>query len=288
MFRTSFVTLALATIAGLASTVVAFKPCAESDLAGTDGSFYLPSEPGTYHPGTRQVVSWNWAIGSPVSAIVAVELTNGTDILQVEDVVGAPVIIAPLEEDQSGAIRVTLPSDLESGRYVFRVSVVSDGKICDVFTRKFKIEEQDEDYEDDEDDDEEEDEENDDDDSLSHRCELGESRCIRRSRGFVRCVETRRGRRFRQFHECPENQICEQIGDRAYCFTRFGEGRRDDDDEDVTPETCTEYAKYECDEDGFRVCVRDIDGNLVYSDTVSCAEGQTCQEIGTSVTCVDK
>ena len=263
---------AFSAFATLATFVVAVQsvPCTPEQLSGDFNSFRLPGGGGEYFSGTRQVVSWDNPVGSPVTSINSVTVLNATEIASPTNVWGVPVTIPSSSADQSGAIRVTLP-ELDEGRYVFGVQVVSGNEQCTVYSAPFEII-----SEDDEDDDNGNDDGNNGNDDVQNRCDFGDSRCARQSSGIRTCVQTSLGRRFGLFQSCLGGQTCEQAGNNAYCTLSSGGNMGD---------RC-EIGESRCarNNTGYRTCTETPMGRR-FRRFQTCPGGQTCRQGEISATC---
>ena len=319
----NFIIAAIVATSAASLTAVQAIPCTPAQLEGNFDSFRLPGGGGDYFSGTRQVVSWNWPVGSDVNEILSVSVLNATDSVQPLYVLGAPVTIPSVDHDQAGSIRVTLP-ELDVGKYVFGVQVLSGGDQCTVYSAPFNIISENE---------------SDNDNSDVDRCNFGDTRCARQSTGFRSCVDTARGRRFGMFQLCPNGQMCEQAVNNAYCtlgnsnngdrcdigesrcarnntgyrtcidtpngrrFRQFqicpsGQTCRQGDTTATcalgsnnggnvqTGQVCYTLAEYACLGDSFIVCQRDVNGGLVWSASTPCGIGQTCRVVDDNLNCV--
>jgi len=134
------ITLVLCTVIGTTFAVpatAAIPVCTAAQLKGTWSSFSLPGGGGTYYAGTNQVVSWNWATGSKVTAIKSVSICQGANCFSPLSTTGIPVTFTASQPDQAGGINVQLPYTMQSGSSVFRVNLTSGGKDCTIDSASF-------------------------------------------------------------------------------------------------------------------------------------------------------
>lgn len=234
---------------GLASSAYAQVPACTSQQVAASGSstFTITGGGGSFAAGSDQAIVWEKPPGTYLRRILAnvtIVDTTTSSTFTPTDVTDVPVVFFANQTftDLTGAIGITLPTDLPAGdNFVFRVTIRSLGADCYLDTSSFTIEAQ------------------------TVSCTPGAMTCTAGLSGFQQCIETDTTATSFELGTvipCAATTVCSQLTEGVISCS-------------ASSNQCTSGAAQCLNSTTTQICITDPNGINMWTD-VPCAASETC------------